>query len=415
MLADDELASLTIEGSGRWNVSRREVGLRPYPFPFAAGFALSNENTYERSELFEEAHDFVNGRGQTAFGEGLGLEVGDSVALGPEGAPRLAGDGSGGERLRLLMDAGWLDQVYCPDPATAGGLNKILGRLAPPIPPVWLGPTDGDAMKTLVNHGVRYFGDEALVEIEKFGDHHDYRKVERLRLAARRYDWTRVDTKRRLWGRRDLDGLMRTMNRTLQPADKGAVLRFKRYRGGWTPSMPGFSGQVSSVLLDQLTSHAGLVIVQQQMGRWALIGAAEGKERARPVTGPARDRHAVAAWTDIAERNAAGRLWVATVSRVLDHLMRRDALVFRVDKSAERWVIVVQGLKESGGRTRTASIADLDGVAFTAPETAPDIVLTLKDARAPLPSRRASDPVHKSMHAVYRPWLPLEWPGRAAT
>jgi hypothetical protein len=132
------------------------------------------------------------------------------------------------------------------------------------------------------------------------------------------------------------------------------------------------------------------------------------------VDSPALDRHALAAWRDIAERNAAGRLWVASVSRMLDHLARREALVFHVEKSPERWVITVRGLKDSGGRVRPAGAADLDGVAFLAPETAPEIVLTLKGARTPLPSRRANDPAHKAMHAVYLPWRPLEWPPRGA-
>ncbi len=403
---------LRIEATGRWNVPSREVGVRPFPFPFVAGFALANENTYASAALFEEAHGYVSGRGVTSYGDGLGLEVGDSVAAGPDGAPRLAAGGVVGAdaaRLEQLVETGWLDCLFCPDAAARPALARALAPWPTASrPSVFLGSTSPAERAALAEAGARFFGDDGLIEIDKFGDHLDYRTIERFALAAREYDWSR-------WGRppcvlgAGAEILAGFMNRTLQARNGGGPhWAFKRYGGPWRASMPTFAGQVASVLLDQLISRGGAVIVRQQLGRWSLVGAAPDRDEARPNGSPALDRHAVAAWRDIAERAAAGKLWVVTAGRLLDHLWRRQTLRFTVDKSHERWVVRLGALSCPILGDRAIGSGDLNGLGFTVPQAAPEVVITVGDA--PLAMRREADPVHPGRDAVHRPWTFLEWP-----
>src|SRR4051794_32451951 len=72
---------------GLSDIGRREAGgldpdeeifVRPYPFPFVAGLALSNDCDSQSIAAFEDWHGFVNGSGDTPYGAGLALEIGDS-------------------------------------------------------------------------------------------------------------------------------------------------------------------------------------------------------------------------------------------------------------------------------------------------------------------------------------------------
>ncbi len=413
----DLIQAMPIEASGRWNVSLRDVSLRPYPFPYVAGLALANEYSYADPELFETVHAFLNGRSATPFGEGLGLEVGDSLAFAENGAapvPDGWGDPGRGERLRRLVEAGWIDCIHAPGRAASASAAAALADWPPGgRPSVFLGPADAAVRAELSKLGVRYFGDDGpWLEIDKFGDHHDHKIAERFRLAADDYDWSR-------WSRylTDVDAaadartLVGLMNQTLPAAGQhtGHGHLFKRYSGPWLPSMPTFSAQVTNDLLNRLTQLAGVVVVQQQLGRWSLIGAAPEASEARPNRAPALDRHAVAVWRDIADRHTGGVLWVATTARLLDHLWRRQALAFSVTKKADRWVITLNELRCPLAGRRAIEASDLNGLSFTVGEAAPEVVVTVAGWAQPLEMRRVPDPAHRHRHAVYRPWAALEW------
>jgi hypothetical protein len=396
-----------IDASGRWNVSLRDVSLRPYPFPYAAGFALANEYSYATPEQFEAVHAFVNGRGPTPFGDGLGLEVGDSVPVPGEGDLDL------GPRLEQLAGAGWIDSLYAAGPTTAASLASALAHWpGDGRPTVYLGPTSLADRAVLSEVGVRFFSDDAWLEIDKFGDHHDHKVAERFQLAAADYDWGR-------WAgqaagedaRADAKTLIGLMNETMPvgPREGGPWRRFKRYRGPWLPSMPTFSAQIASDLLDRLTQLAGVVVVQQQLGRWSLVGAADDAARAHANTGPALDRHALGAWREIAERNAAGLLWVATTSRLLDHLWRRQSLVFTVERHADKSVITLREMRCPVLGRRAIEPGDLNGLSFTVGEGAPEVVVAVAGWARPIEMARAADPAHRHRHAVYRPWTKLDW------
>lgn len=413
----DAIARLGIDATGRWNVPLREVGVRPFPFPYWAGFAVANENTYADARLFEAVHGFVSGRGITEFGDGLGLEVGDSFAVDSDGSPRLAQSHAGpGDQARAaqLAGDGWLDSLYCPDPAARGALAGVLERWPTrERPAVFLGSASPSQRQALATAGVRYFGDDYLIEVDKFGDHHDHKLVERFRLAAAVYDWSRwTDLAEGGAPMADAKRLARLMNETIQAEEAEGVssLSFKRYCGPWLASMPTFSAQVTSVLLDGLINQAGAVVVQQQLGRWSLIGAAAVRSQARANRAPVLDRHAIATWREIAERKAAGKLWVVTTHRLLDHLWRRRALRFTVEKTAARWTILLDCLQCPLIGERRLEDVDLNGLCFTVPEAAPQVIVVVGEARVPLEMTREVDPAHRLRHAVHRAWSYLEWP-----
>lgn len=415
----DLVNQLAMDATGRWPVSLRDVSLRPFPFPYAAGFALANENTFAEDDLFEDVHEFVCGDGATEFGDGLGLEIGDSAAIRDDGSIGLSVHPDSSKRdgrLLALIEAGWIDAAFCPDAAHAPPLVAALARIDCTTPPaVLLHAGDLASRSEFVAAGVRYFGDASLLESDKFGDHFEYKLIERFQLAAADYDW-------RQWAATwpltspppSGDMLASRMNRTLQLADEDDRddWTFKRYRGPWLPSMPTFSAQVNFSDLDRLTAHGGVAIVQQQLGLWSLIGASPEKSGERPNHAPALDRHAVAAWQDIAERRAAGRLWVAATSRLLDFLWRRQSLRFTVQKTSEKWVISLRGMQCPVFGGRPIERADLNGLSFTVGEGAPEVEVIVDGWRQPLDMRRETDPVHRLRHAVYLPWSALEWAPR---
>ncbi len=178
---------LPIERTGRWNVPLREVGVRPYPFPFTAAFSLANENTFARADQFEALHTFVCGRGASPFGDGLGLEITDSLPAGGSG-----NDGCQGmteRRARELCEAGWFDQIYCPS-GSGEDAERLLEALPADIRPTTLiGSVPAASRRRLVALGVEYHSDDDDIEEDKFGDHWDHKIAERFHMAAGAYDW----------------------------------------------------------------------------------------------------------------------------------------------------------------------------------------------------------------------------------
>jgi hypothetical protein len=72
------IRDVTIAESGRFEAARNQVIVRPYPFPYRAALAVSNDLDSSSPEAFEAWHAYVNGRKPTPNGDGLGLEVADS-------------------------------------------------------------------------------------------------------------------------------------------------------------------------------------------------------------------------------------------------------------------------------------------------------------------------------------------------
>jgi len=456
------LRDATLAESGSLE-SAAEVFVRPYPFPFRAAFSLSNDCDSSTLEAFEDWHGFVNGRAATRYGDGLGLEIGDSfwVWLGGTGGLAL-GSGFADEpfketaqhrRLVELGRAGWLDSLHSlgnwrqdyksfrHDLGTRGDAERALAMLAErglkpfvytnhswspsnvsgpwgfyqkiddPSHPMY-------AMDLLRDFGFRYFWPDYAVETAKFGDHWNFENDEALRKAIAGYrQWKLIykrtsptensliefdcgeDTLRKFY----LAMYNRTIVRT-QAMDGAPLAAFKRYRGNWQADESSFHLQASAENLDALESAGGAVVVYQHFGV-TRRGPEQTKQRSAP---PVLSDASADAWRGIAHRESRGDLFVTTTGRLLDYLCLAELLGFTLTKTPERWTIALPDVERSDLWSRRPERELLNGLSFVVPADAPEVVVLNAAGRA-LACRRAGDPVRPGRHAVYLPWQKLEW------
>jgi hypothetical protein len=488
-LPSETLQGLPLERDGRFRRVVGDVSIRAYPFPYRAAFSVSNDCDSMSMQSYRDWHGFVNGSGETEYGVGLGLEIGDSFwvysggnkvvpsiyrAAAYDPAREIAKDL--GEFLDLAR-MGWFDTLHSlgnwyPENSRphwslhrdqASAALETLGSLGL-HPSVYTNHSGSQAnigslwgyyqKADLPGHsfycldlfrefGIRYFWVDNFNNWLKFGDHLAFESEELLAAALRRFDWASWMRRRvpdealemlaavagkaavrpdvlasiDLPDRREdlIKLLVGFFNRTLSavPAQDGTpVYIFKRHRGFDQPVESTFAMQVSSRDLDQLLRRGGVTIVYQHFGIQGPRGRAPQLSRTarRSSNVPALDRHSVACWRDLAERRNAGDLFITTTSRLLHWLWLREAIAISVEKLAHRWVVRISGAEcEVFGRT-ALRVADLNGFAVLVPEHAPAVEVILDGTVAALPVRRAPDPQHARLHAVYLPWTSLEWP-----
>ena len=468
-------ATLELAESGRHNIDPTEVAVRPYPFPYVAALAMNNDIDSTSRAAFEDWHDFVSGTGPTPYGDGLGLEVGDSfwVWCGtngktlsmhrqyPDEHPRV--DSPDLNRIVELGRAGWLDTLhsfgnwrqdhktvrhdlghrddarYALDRLDSLGVKPRLYVNHSGSPSNVGGPwghyqkadEPGHAMyclDLLKAFGIRFFWTDACMDMEKFGNELDFGTQAELRAAFADYDFSAWLRRRDRAGivipinmppneneQRNL--LIGIFNRTFFPvraADGTTILVFKRHRGADQPTATTFPYQVTSENLDALEALGGAVIVYQHFGVFSGRGRPRERSLRRNTSPPVLDEHAVACWQDIAARVHAGRLFVATTARLLHYLWLRKGLKLTVEKTRERWHVRLLGVSCPAAGWRALSSIDFNGLSFVIPAIAPEVTVTAHGSAAPLELRRAPDPGHPDCHALYRPWTGLEWPRQSA-
>jgi hypothetical protein len=410
------LAGLAVSASGRHDVQRSNPTVRAFPFPFLGGLAVaSGTESYTRT-LFDDLQAFVAGRGPTAHGDGLGLEIGGAFSVAPAGdaAGRLSfGDSPASSfdesRVLDLIAAGWLDTLYGDEAAIRRGLEMAQARSLDSPAVIVVSPGRGPAGQSLSVQcsGVRYQSNDRFLERGKFGDHCDYRSDVNLHEAMENYLWGQwpADATTSV-GPDGVHGLVSLFNRTILTTTSPPLL-FKRYRGALYPTATTFPVQVTSALLDDLQAKGGAVVLESHFGQWSLIGRTGPL---RPVGASALDHHAIACWNDIASRNRSGTLLVATLSRLLDYLWLRSHLNVSITRTAEKWIIALDSVGVPGGGDRDVTQTDLNGLSLVVPDSAPEVVVTTRLRQNPLPVQRVADPAGKRIDAVYLPWSRLEYP-----
>jgi hypothetical protein len=440
-----------------------QVYIRPYPFPYAAAFALSNDCDSCSMEAFEDWHGFVNGRATTQYGEGLGLEVGDSFWVWQSGSIGLAlSTGAADEpmqatayteRLAEIGRAGWFDTLHSLgnwrqdyksfrhdlgsreqverglemldakglkpfvyvnhsfSPSNVSGPWGFYQKMDDPAHPMY-------AMDLLRAFGFRYFWSDYAQDVEKFGDQLAYADDAELRQAIKEYRQWKLIYKRASPTEAqvidfplelpDLRALLLAMfNRSIVrvPAMDGLPMAsFKRYRGPFAADQSTFHLQASVENLDPLEQRGGAVFVYQHFGV-TRDGPDNTKRRTTP---PVLSDDSVRAWRDIGRRAGAGRLFVTTAGRLLDYLCLVERLKFTLKKSPEKWTIKLAPLGKSAEWSLRPKNDLLNGLAFVVPADAPEIVV-LDSSHKKLNFRREPDPRRPGKHAIYRPWQKLEW------
>jgi hypothetical protein len=468
------LADLPLDRSGRYVPAPGTASVRPFPFPYRAGLAISNDCDSQSIDCLMDWHSFVNGSKPTRYGDGLGLEVGDSFwiyggSIEPalfKGNPFDASHEPGYALPQIveLGRLGWMDTLHSFGnwkerlaPADAGpdfalysrdqiqkGLDRLDELGIKPFVFVnhsgspsnvgsqwgWYQRLDEPghglcALDLVTSFGFRYFWLDPCTQLDKFGENLDFGDEWTLQRELDRFRWfhwfRQVDAERRPHpiavpddeeGRREF--LVGIFNRLMFPvtAREGTpILAFKRYRDIDQPVGPTVPTQVTAAKLDRLEAFGGAVIVYQHFGVFGPRGRSPtvSKPYRKRSPDPALDEQTVGTWQMIADRQRSGRLFVATQGRLLEWVWMREALRFDLDQAADRWTIALTGTDCPVRGRRAVEASELNGLAFTVPSEAPEVRL-VNDGRE-LPAKRAPDPVHPGMDAVYLDWQPLEWPG----
>lgn len=489
--AIEEMWQLGLDESHRYRPAPKGVSVRSYPFPYVAALSVNNDLDSMTRESFEDWHAFVNGRRPTAYGDGLGLEIGDSCWMWgsrtsfpslhchhPQTQPRIDAVGIG--RVVELGRLGWLDSMHSlsgfdsPPPPLRGlpgpqhanpphlrvtrddvsyaldRLDKLgikptvyvnhscsITNIAAEWP--WLQYADEPWHETycldlLKKFGFRFYWSDVAVDNDrhgyaKFGDFLDYESPHFLKMAAGSFDWERWlmtrmrDESGALFGsvvslpddgRQRRAQLAAFFNRTFfksKAGDGSDIFVFKRFNGVDTPSAGNFAVQVTTSRLDALEKGGGAVIIYNHFGSWSLIGRGRRyRNLGRVTTPPVLDEHAVACWREIAERRAAGRLFVTTTGRLLDYLWLRERLRMVIDQTPERWLVTLQHIDCDVLGRHPVSNAHLNGLALLVPQGTPEVCVVVEGRQEPLTLTRAPDPAFKGYDALYLPWQPLEWP-----
>ena len=400
------LKSMSNDETGLHEIRLGAVGIRDYPYPFAAALAVATGVTWQSRDHYLKLRDVLCGTAETASGPGLGLEIGGAFTLVREAdAVRAAfsasssrpGEAKDDEAILLdLGRSGWIDtlrSVRMDDVALRKLERLAIDGLAPSIGI----DVDGEAP------GLRFVSHAGLLDLAKFGDHVDFGNQARLAEAAAAYPWEQWQ--HFLPASREM--LVARFNSILQlDQDTAGRTPFKRFRGMLRPTWTAFPSEIRTDRLDALERQRAAAIVELDTSIFSLVGASESRDGHRPLDlAEMFDQHAVQCWMDIAARASGERLLVATTARLLNWLWLRRHLVIRMNRNSGRWVV---SLSATDGRV--LDDATLNGLALIVPEAAPEVVVHVDGSDRSLTVRRAPDPAVAGHHAVYLPWRGLVWP-----
>ena len=322
------MAGLPLSQSGAYQ-PEGDVHVRAYPFPYRCALALSNDCDSQSIECMFDWHTFVNGTKATRYGDGLGLEVGDShwvYGAGVEPALYKGNpfdpshdDGYALGQIIELGRLGWLDTLHSfgnwnlrvlppdrtGDPTVYSrdqmqkGLDRLVELGLKPFvyvnhsgsPSNVGGPwgyyqhaDDPDHnlyfIDRLREFGFRFFWIDPCTQIDKFGENLEFSSESDLRRALDRYRWASWLRHKDEEGRmvpvdvpddpaelREL--LVGMFNRPFFPVsarDGRMIHAFKRYRDIDQPVGATFPCQVTAAKLDELEARKGNVVVYQHFG-----------------------------------------------------------------------------------------------------------------------------------------------------
>ncbi|MFC5354321.1 hypothetical protein [Azospirillum himalayense] len=292
--------------------------LRALPYPFLGALAISSDAEGFEAGFFHALMSYLNGRGRTPFGKGLGLEVttslffydrtGASLAYFAEPLPGAA-RGREADRLDDCLRAGWIDTNHAFGDFEGGGFTRdhalyayeALGRLGVKLP-------------VFTNHG-------SADNRQNVGTDADYHAGDRPGDPAYHSDLFAAQGVRFVWTdslcietpRPDPEPLLQP--ETLQ--DGTALLGVRRLRGTGrhAPNLTSLTSQIRLLALERLYAGQGVAVLYQHLGvlRRApdrLVPGSIDEVLARPELFLAPFRH-------LARERDEGRLWVAGLARLL--------------------------------------------------------------------------------------------------
>jgi hypothetical protein len=465
-----------------WNYRRENARGRPqsgeakllrWPFPYRAAFALSNDTDGMRPPALADLHDFVNGTGETPYGPGCGLEVGDSFWIWCEtpqlslrlGVPRKRSLPKTQEHDLLveLGRAGWLDTLHgfgdWTEPWRIGRREaeagmKLLDRAgikpsvyvnhgnSRPVPGGgrtmshnfsgpwgWYQRADvrGDrsyCLDLLLDAGVRFFWHDVCFELEKFGEDRVYRNQRGLDREVVDHDFRRWFRHRPPEGEGPFEHAFpelpeedvlalreRFFNRLVFPiaARDGRNVLCFKRFRGLHPPTAG-----------NFASQVTGVALDELEAREAGVVVYQhfgvwrplgaGKDHPMEQTAPPiLDAHAQWAFRELAHRQRDGRIFVTTTSRLLRFAWVRDHLAWRSTASEDVLVLRLLGVSCPAYGTQRLDHEMLQGLSFAIPHGSPEVRLEVRGLSNPPRLERRPHSEDNTVEVVTIPWRRLEW------
>lgn len=329
----------------------RDPSIRLWPYPFRAGLALSSDIEFTTLEWLEDLMPFLNGRGPTPLGQGLGLEVtasmffysagGGTVAFF-EGAETDSPLSDASSRLMEYLRAGWIDcnHSYGDFDGHGGFCRRHAERACEVLEEA------GVALPVYTNHG-------SSDNVQNLGDGHDYQRGDRREDGAYHADLLHRSGARWLWtdsavdqGPDDKPGLRRRLRRwsglervppgLIHPwmlADGQRVRRFWRFRGTGknAPNLSSLGRQLEIIDWDSLYTNQGGLVLYQHLG---VLDRIEG--RCLPASRDAVRCDAerfLAPFRRLQAEHEEERLWIAGTGRFLQYLEMLESV--RILKSRD--------------------------------------------------------------------------------
>lgn len=308
--------------------------VRPIPFPYKAAIAISNDAEFMSAEFFEALMTFLNGKGKTPFGVGLGLPVSSSVffySAHPynfsyfDGANVDAKRSIFSDRIDHYLKTGLIDTLHAyGDFDTVGGFRRehaertfaALEEIGVRIP-IFTNHGDianiqnigGDAFyhrgdvsldlayhtDLLDRHGTRFIWTDSAV----YGD-----------APPARQGW------RKYFPRRTVSQKVPLLS-SVKLRDGNTFLRFQRFRGTGSnaPNFSSFGRQISLINLPKMYENFGVKVIYQHLG---VMHRSNGRCTVATVDEVnARPEVFIAPWRIIARECGEGRLWVTGLSDLL--------------------------------------------------------------------------------------------------
>jgi len=293
--------------------------LRRLPYPYRGALSIAGDAEGFSAEFFETLMAFLNSRGQTRFGIGLGLEVTASLFFYDRSRTSLAyfaDDAPGARRSRHAdrlddyLRAGWIDTNHAFGNFDGGGgfrrahaehAYEALARA-------------GAVLPVFTNHG-------SADNIQNIGRDADYHRGDRPGDAAYHVDLFSAQGVRFAWTdglyieRPAAEAVPLLLSTELQ--DGSIINGFRRVRGTGAnaPNLTSLGTQIGLLSWEQLYAEGGVVVLYQHLG---VLHKAQGQLTPATIEAvAARPDVCLAPFRRLARERDEGRLWVAGLARLL--------------------------------------------------------------------------------------------------
>lgn len=372
-----------------WDSNSEEVAgvsLRPFPYPYRAMLAISNDIDQSSAPRFRSIHRFLNTTEETPMGPGLGLDVADSFWFyGRAGRGRqedasdftyFAGldwkeQSSLADEIVHYLRSGWIDTIHSYGNFSGVPAKQACSRAHAEHALEALAAADV-APRVWVNHGsaenVQNIGNADYMQGDRPGSpcyHSDL-----LRSAGVEYFWEGSGSNQ--FGRASALS-PRTLNdgspsltfsrfytldfasaiaHGLRPAVAEQMRRTRDYAVLWHP--PHLHVQLSEPHLEGLVREQGFAVVAQHFG---------ATPRGLNLGGPA-----LASLRRLSEYSSAGSILVARTSRLLDFNRSRDFVRAVLTEDAGGVTIDIAGIDDPLTGVRQPTLDELRGLTFYAPD-----------------------------------------------